>query len=184
MILCERATQTVNLYYSVIKFLKFEGIVWSGDSLPLKLSSLGEIYNTKITVTDQNGAKVPQVTYDRGYLWAQFQNGNTYTIDMRLEYGIPTTVQEYTSDFVSIHPKSYMVALDFSANTPMGKVNEVCLRLGESTATLPVAESNERRLESGHHMRLVRERDYCSFTATMESHLPYAHRHFPVLSVA
>jgi hypothetical protein len=118
------------------------------------------------------------------HAWAEFQQDRTYTIDMRLEYGIPTTTQEFISDFTSIHPKSYLAALDFSATSPMGQVKEARLRLGDETVAIPVEENNERHLESGHHLRLVREADYCSFITTIEGDMPYAHRHFPILSVA
>ena len=182
MIMCDQAIQTVNIYYSVIKFLDFKGIVWVGDGLPLVLNSLGELFQSKVTIAEQGGKPVT-VPWERGLVHAEFEKGKVYDITMRLEYCIPTTVTEFVSDFSSIHPKSYRVGLDFSSDHPKGAKHAVFSLAGEKKLT-NLNDTGERTLEDGHHIKFYRERDYCSFSVENSSDAPYAWQHFPVLSVA
>ena len=183
MIICEKATQTVNLHYSVLKFLSFEGMIWAGESLPLVLNSLGDLFQTQIQLVDRERGKVKGAFWERGQLHGPFEKGRIYDLSMRLEYTLPPSVHELLSDFDSIHPKSYLVGLDFSLANLMERPLQANVRLGDEVFRISVEESGERLLDTGHRIRVAREEDVCSLTVSIEGTVPFAHRHFPVLSL-
>ena len=183
MILCESAEQTVNLYYSVIKFVTFRGIVWAGDSLPLVLNSLGELIQVQIRLTDQDQTQVKPVSWERGALRASFLKGSIYDLYLRLEYRLPPAVTVFHSDFASIHPKSYRVGLDFPAPDMKGAMPRLLLGLGVEIRELSLEKEIDLVLASQHRVRVIQERDYCSVSIEAKTALPYAHRHFPVLTL-
>ena len=172
----------MNLYYSVIKFLSFEGIIWAGDSLPLVLSSLGDLFQVQIQLNDRDHGKV-KASWERGLLHAAFQKGHLYDLSMRLEYALPTNVTEYKSDFDSIHPKSYRVGLDFSAASLTAHPYQARFRLGERVTDISLEQGGERLLDSGLRLQVIREHDYFSFALSHDSDMPFSHRHFPILSL-
>jgi len=179
MSICESARHTTNLYYSVIKFVAYRGFVWSGDRLPLALSSLGELYSVQVTLTAETGLRCRGAYWERGYLFATFEPGRLYNLDMRLEYHPPVLAATFPSDFASIHPKAFSSTLDF-ASAEGGSAH---LQLGGEILDFDLDREVDRTLASGHRVRLYRERDYCSFSVSGHNPVPYGHRAFPILSV-
>ncbi len=182
MICCQSASQTVNLYYSAIKFLSFKGIVWVGDSLPLQLNSLGELMQIQVDLRDQAGEKI-KGSLQMGQLSAPFEKGKVYDLSMRLEYMLPIEVSSYASDFASIHPTSYTVSLDFAVGNLYGREHYAQVELGDQSHRFKVPQNLERTLEAGCQLKIFHERDYCSLMVTASKDAPFSHRYFPVLSV-
>ena len=183
MISCEWARQTVNLYVSVIKFLDFEGFVWSGDSLPLAIESLGEIFQIQVRLKSRGGGKTIPAFYERGQLFAVFKPNEIYDLSLRLEYHGPVQIRRFKSDFVSIHPKSYQVALDFSHTSVKDPNHRAVIDLGDQSHHLEIEENSDLTLASLHRIRFRREHDYCSLSVSMSGDSPYAHSFFPAIRV-
>lgn len=182
MISCESAAHTTNLYYSALKFLSFKKFVWSGQFLPLKLHSIGELFSSQVTLRTEDGKKV-EAFWERGLLHANFEPGKLYNLDLRLEYCLPVTTETFSADFLGIHPKSYLVALDFSqGNLPDGD-GQIKLALGPDTHRFSVTEPFERFLQGGQQVGLHQQGDYFSFVIKHDAGAPFAHRHFPELSL-
>ncbi len=183
MIFCESARQTVHLYYSIIKFVSFKGIVWEGEGLPLVLNSLGDLFQAQVDLKDQEGNRQRDARWEMGMLRAFFESGKVYDLALRLEYHPPLAVEEFRCDFNSIHPKTYQVGLDFSfASLPPGP-HLARVALGEASCLVPLERDVEEVLPSGHRVQLIREGDYGSVKVSLSSDAPFAHRFFPNLAI-
>jgi len=183
LISCESAAQTVNLYYSAIKFLEFKGILWVGESLPLRVHSLGELAQLQVSLRERDGAKIKGAVWQMGQLHGPFERGKLYDLSMRLEYMLPVSVNEFASDFESIHPKRYTVCLDFSVNTLYGNEHKALIGLGPQTFDYDMPSNLEQDMATGHKLKLIHERDYCSIMVSGAKEAPFSHNCFPSLSV-
>ena len=183
MILCESAKQSINLCYSVIKFLEYKGFTWSGDSMPFKISSLGDLMQGKLEVCEQNGPKLEQARWVNGQLSGPFQNDRLYDLSLRLEYGLPVLAEEFISDFESICPKSYEVAVDFlSSGAPLA-TNRARVRLSDKYWDLDTDKPTEMTLETGQKITVFCEREFRGVVVTASSPIPYHHKEFPALTL-
>ena len=179
MIACETASQTVNLYYSVIKFVTFKGIVWAGESLPLRLASLGDLYQVRATLTDRSGTRQQGVYWERGLLFGTFLPGKTYDLAMRLEYHAPPLVDVFACDFESIHPRAYSAGLDFAWGGKAEDPHFVEVKLGSGLFRFPIGKEEERRLDAGQRFTMSHRDDFCSASLENKAEAPFGHRHFP-----
>jgi len=180
VILCEAATETVNLYVSVIKFLRYEGIVWSGDSLPLEVNPLGELFQTRVDLRARGEAKQGDAWWSLDNLYGTFVPGKIYDLDMRFEYRLPVEATRFGADFNSIHPKRYRFILDFPDRHVLG--HDLICRFGDERHLLPLEDGWQRELSEGRAMKMVRRNDYCSAEITAASDVPYGHQSFPEFS--
>ncbi|MDJ0838220.1 MAG: hypothetical protein QNK37_17015 [Acidobacteriota bacterium] len=179
MIICEKAVETVNLYVSVIKFLRYEGIVWQGDSLPLEIAPLGDLYQVSVDLKARGENKRQgDAWWAQHYLHGTFEHGKVYDLEMRVEFCLPVATNVFPADFTSIHPNSYRYIMDFPLKHALG-VSLSC-QLGEDKIACPIDSIWSRDLTGGQALSMHRERDYCSVAVTAESDDPYSHRHFPV----
>lgn len=179
MISCESAKQTINIYQSVIKFIEFKGIVWSGEGLPLVLNSLGELFTSQIRLTDNDGNKQTGLVWERGMLQGRFDMTKRYDLYMRLEYCLPVQTHVFKSDFQSIHPKAYEVYFDFHTDDTEQAPGQITVQVGDQREQLALARDSEREWDSGHRIRLMRQGDYTSVGVFKSQDAPYSHRHFP-----
>ena len=178
MILCDKAVETVNLYVSVIKFLRFEGLIWQGDSLPLAIAPLGDLFQVTVDLKARGEKRQGDAWWAQHYLYGHFEHGKVYDLDMRGEFRLPVATNQFSADFGSIHPKSYRFAMDFPAVHTLG-AGLVC-QLGEEGYSCPYDGDWQRDLPGGQVLGLTRDRDYCSLSVQADSDEPYAHRHFPI----
>ena len=181
MISCEYAEQTLNLYYSVIKFVSYKDFVWSGYGLPLVLHSLGEPIQVGVNLSSTEGVKVP-VSWERGLIHATFQEGVHYNLDLRIEYPLPLEAQLVHCDFNNIHPKSYRAAIDLQS-PGYGPPIPITVDLGGHSQLIAVDQPGERMLDSGHQLAVHLREDYLSIAVSKQEQVPYAHRYFPIFSV-
>lgn len=179
MISCERGTHTTNLYYSALKFLRYEGIVWSGDFLPLKLNSLGEVFQINISLKRSDGTMIKAV-WERGMLIARFEPGYVYDLEMRIEYCLPISIWEFKADFESVHPKTYLVALDFSTSSLTQDRTKPGFRMGEMETRLDL-KPFKMELADGGSVEIHEQADYYSLQLRKSGDSPYCHNHFPTL---
>lgn len=179
MICCEQASHSTNLNYSALKFLCYEDFVWSGSFLPLRLEPLGELHSIQVRLSTCDGQKQDGAYWERGMLFHEFKAGLHYKLEMRLEYSLPLTTNVFSSDFYSIHPRSYTAALDFAfANLP-GNANSIQLNLGETQHVFALDQPFERQLEEGHSVRLCLSDDMGSLIVRHSADAPFCHRSFP-----
>lgn len=183
MIFCESARQTVHLYYSIIKFVSFKGIVWEGEGLPLVLNSLGDLFQAQVELKDRQGTRQRGARWRMGMLHGFFESDKIYDLSLRLEYHSPLAVEEFRCDFKSIHPKSYQVGLDFSLSSLPPGPHHVRVVLGDEVSLIPLTQDYEKVLSSGHRAQLIRQGDYGSVKVSLSSPAPFAHRFFPDLSI-
>ncbi|CAM2009736.1 hypothetical protein [Acanthopleuribacter pedis] len=183
MISCETAVQSYNLHYSMIKFVRFEGLLWSGDNLPLKLGSMGELVLTEIDLRDQETRTRRPAAWERGMLHAQFEPGVRYDLNFRLEYRAPFTTDLYGCDFSGIHPNHYRLHLDFALGNPATENDLLRVQLGNRQVDLSLARAQEFTFDTGPKVTLHREREAVSVKVEDRRIAPFSHPAFPVLSV-
>lgn len=179
MISCDNATQTTNLYYSALKFLNFEGIIWSGDFLPIKLNSLGEIFQINIILRRSDGQILPAI-WERQQLIARFDSGYTYNLEMRIEYCLPIQTWKFEPDFQSIHPKKYLMALDFSCSTLPHSHSKPGILFNDQKIMLGMEPKEDIPSEHGK-LSLHQQGDYFSLQYRDQGNEAFCHSHFPTL---
>lgn len=178
MILCQSAEQTINIYYSVIKFAKYQGFSWSGDSLPFRMAPLGDLQQCQLSLLE-NGEKVKDVVWQQGMLYANFKRNRSYDLSLRLEYRPPYTMDVMRADFDSIQPQKYTVSVDFSTNNFLRLNPEVTLTLGEAVYSYPLEAKTSHQLPTGEEVSFNKEKDYCSLRVSHGSDMPFGIQHFP-----
>ena len=181
MIQCREASQTINLYYSVINFLEFKGLIWAGDHLPLALNSLGELHQVQVTLRDEAGKKQAGLHWERGVLRGNFPPNTVCNLSLRLEYYTPVACKHFKCDFQSIHPQKYRFAVDFPGREP-DPWGDVAVRLGEAQYGPWEGEAMDVRTASDHRIQRVSRGDYCSIAVSKSESSPFAHRDFPQIS--
>lgn len=182
MILCKFASQNVHLTYSVIKFLRFEGLVWQGDSLPFVSRSLGELMHAQISMTNQKGERQTGLGWENGQLFGTFNNEDLYDLTLRLEYRAPFFLEEIGHDFANIHPYKYEISVDFLDDFLAGVRPEVGVRLGQNFKAYSL-QSQEDTLHEGHRVEISRELDHVGITVRHQSNIPYGHTFFPAIKL-
>ena len=180
VILCASATETINLYVSVIKFLRYEGLIWSGDSLPLEITPLGELFQTKVDLRARGEAKQGDAWWSMNNLYGTFTPGKIYDLEMRIEYHLPVETTVFAADFNSIHPRRYRFILDFPQRHTLGE--DLICRFGEERHHIPLEDGWQQALSLGRSMKMARRNDYCSAEIAAESDVPYGHESFPELT--
>lgn len=180
MISCATATHTTHLSYSAIKFLRYDDFVWSGSSLPLRLQPIGELFSVQVRLGNTDGQSYQGAYWERGALHHPFVPGTHYRLEMRLEYRLPLTVRAFTSDFQSIHPRDYRVALDFAtAFVPEG--GHAAVVLGDEQHLFSLDQPFAVDLASGQRVDLNLGEDSASLMVSASGDGPYCHRVFPEL---
>ncbi len=181
LISCAVATHTTHLAYSAIKFLRFEDFIWSGNSLPLRLEPIGELFSVQVRLGTLAGSALAGAYWERGSLHHPFVAQTRYVLEMRLEYRLPLTVQSFKSDFQSIHPRDYRVALDFAtAFLPEG-AGRAMVVLGAETEVFDLATPFTRELAGGQRVELHLGQESASLMVSAHGDGPYCHRAFPEL---
>jgi hypothetical protein len=178
VILCQSAEQTINIYYSVIKFAKFEGFSWSGDSLPFRMEPLGDLQQVQLSLFE-NGEKLKGVVWQQGMLYAPFKRNRKYDLSMRLEYRPPYTMEVMRADFSSIQPQRYALAVDFGTNNFLRHDPEISLTIGDAVYSYPLEPKDTHDLPTGEQVKFTRQKDYCSIQVHHGSDVPYGIRDFP-----
>lgn len=183
MISCEEAVQSYNLHYSMIKFVAFHGLVWSGSNLPLKMSALGDLVLCEIDLRDRSSGQRQPATWERGMLHADFNSQTRYDLKFRLEYRAPFTTDAFGCDFESIHPNRYRLHLDFGLGNLAGAQDSIRVQHGPRQVDLSLADSMRFQFEEGATVQLTRTMEAVSIAVADERIAPFAHGAFPVLSV-
>ena len=183
MILCKSASQNVHLSYSVIKFLRFSGIVWEGASLPFQCHRLGELVHAEITLTGQDGTRISGVSWEQGQIFHPFRQDASYDLALRLEYRAPFFLDRIEGDFGSIHPNRYEMSVDFLRDHLAGSAAVIGVTVGETHKRYELA-SQEDVLPEGHGVELKCEGDHIGFSIGHETAVPFGHKVFPTIHLA
>mgnify|MGYP000117895393 CR=1 FL=1 len=108
---------------------------------------------------------------------APFIEGETYNLSLRLEYGPQDVPSVFHCDFNQIHPKSYTASVDFSSWSLRGAM--VGVGLGDDTISFTNTRACRHQLDSGLQIAYAVTGEHCHLQASIQSNMPYAHRHFP-----
>lgn len=184
MISCEKGTQSLNLLYSVIKFVSFENFRHEGDQLYLPIHHLGELMQVQAVLKDERGRRQEGVSWEEGTLFARFSPERRYSLELRLEYGAPYALEPVYCDLNAIPPLHMRFCLDTGvANLPSGA--DLQVQIGSDHFQVPLDDERfERDCEHGYRADFQRRDEYCSLT--LEQRVDHVHDRvfYPALYLA
>jgi len=178
LILCQSASQNVHLTYSVIKFLRFNGLVWEGESLPFRCHRLGDLVQAEISLTDRKGNRQGGIRWDQGQLFFPFDKNSIYDLSLRLEYRPPFFLETIDGDFGSIHPNSYEMSVDFLRDNLAGSEPFIGVTVGEVRKQYDL-QTQKDRLPEGQAVVLECNGDHIGFSVKHDTAVPFGHKSFP-----
>lgn len=182
MILCQQAFQSINLNYSVIKFLRYEGIIWQGNSLPFSAHRLGELMHAEISLISQKGERQSGLSWDQGNIHGHFSSEEVYDLVLRLEYRAPFFLDEIRADFEWIHPYQYEISIDFTDALFTHADPRIRVGIGNFARVMEPSPLEERAPE-GQHISLAREGQHLGLMVRHRSTIPFGHTHFPRIAL-
>lgn len=152
--------------------------MWQGDSLPFSSNRLGDLTHAQFSLVDEEGNKQNRLHWEQGMIQGAFDSDKLYSLNIRLEYRGPFTLDVIEADFGSIHPYKYEMSVDFMDNFIAGTQAKIGVEVGSFSKWFPL-ENQHAVLAEGQQVVVSRDADHVGITICHQSAIPYGHRHFP-----